>query len=68
MVGKIIREHEALGIRPTPPPPDLAADILRHVAAATGTEGPAPLYLATAKIAAAFEAAVDEWDGFGMVP
>jgi hypothetical protein len=68
LVGKIIGEHEALGIRPTPPPPDLAADILRHVAAATGAEGPAPLYLATAKIAAAFEAAVDEWDGFGMVP
>lgn len=44
------------------------ADIVGHVAAEIGNRAKAPLYLATARIAAAFKAMSDERDGFGFVP
>jgi hypothetical protein len=67
-VGEIMERNEAAGMLLGPIPADLAADVMRHVGDMAGPEGPAPLYLAVARIAAAFEAAGGDWDGFGLVP
>jgi hypothetical protein len=37
------------------------------MAAATSAGARTPLYLAVARIAAEFEAAVEDWRGFGMI-
>jgi hypothetical protein len=47
--------------------PDLVEEIPRRMAAATSAGARTPLYLAVARIAAEFEAAVEDWRGFGMI-
>jgi len=46
--------------------PDLAVEIPRRVEAAVDAGARTPLYLATARIAALFEAAVEDWNGYGL--
>ncbi len=47
-------------------PPDLAAEITRRVEAAADANTRTPLYLAVARIGAVFEAAVEDWRGYGL--
>lgn len=48
-------------------PPDLATDIARRMEATVEAGTRTPLYLAAARIAALFEAAAEDWDGYGMI-
>jgi hypothetical protein len=47
--------------------PDLVEEIPRRMAAVTSAGTRTPLYLAVARIGAEFEAAVEDWDGFGLI-